>query len=254
MKKNVLSFALIVCILVVLVTGVSLAACTGKKSNNPNEISTSPQNVISTSCRIEYLDNNLAWNIFTEAKYKLNTSYENCLNNFQIEKTNYWQEGTRKSSSTMQYLMVNHEYGPYYIIRDTRLYDTNNKTDFLYYNKNKKLNLMSETIDNVENYNTLYYNKQMTCLTNEDICLENLLLCEIDKDGNYILKFSKTFDSAVDYDDYVAYYEVEISSDKLFSKYRNCVETNTSSGYIDYTETYSYNVVNSEELLSLIPN
>ena len=94
----------------------------------------------------------------------------------------------------------------------------------------------------------------MKCLTNEDICLENLLLCEIDKEGNYILKFTKTFDSDEDYNDYVAYYEVEISSGKMFSKYRNYVKTNTSSGYIDYSQTYSYNVVNAEELLSLIPN
>lgn len=201
-----------------------------------------------------YIDNVLAWNIFTEAKYKLNTSYNNCINNLQIDIVNYWQSKTHSSTIQLQYYRgISNSGIQSYTIRYKGTYDGTSSYDDIYFNDNSKFNVATNTITTA-NYDHLRYNKQMKCLTNVDICFENLLYCEMNAEGEYIFKFTKTYDVESDYDDYEAFYEVKLTKDKMFAEYKNYVKTNTSSGYIDYTETYSYNVVNGEELLNLIEN
>ena len=204
-----------------------------------------------------YIDNTLAWNIFTEAKYKINTSYQNCLSNFKIESENYYQDSTQGSKSKIEYIKINTtHYDSYYVIRHSSedINITSSKEDIIYYNNNSMFDVISNKTTSNINYDKFKYNNQMGVLTNDDIIYDNLLTCELTKDGNYIFKFSKTFDSANDYEDYDAYYEVILSKDQMFCSYRSYYKTNSSSGYTQSIENYSYNTVDTEQTLDLIEN
>lgn len=234
---------------------LSLSGCSSTDKDKLNNPSTITNNYYTEQkSGLTYIDNVLAWNIFTEAKYKINTSYENCLNNFQIEKESYFQDKSHGSKSTYQYVKDKHETQlSSYIIRvKFEDIDSSHKMDNIYYNSKSNFNVIENTVTSVTDYKNLMYDNEMSVLSKVDITCDNLLSCEETEEGGYVLKFAKTFNNDNNYENYDAYFEVYISSNKMFSEYRHYVKTHTSSGYAQLVEKYTYNTVDANELKSIL--
>lgn len=257
MNKGKLKKILASCAMGVMVPvlSLSLAGCSSTDKDKLNNPSTITNNYYTEQkSGLTYIDNVLAWNIFTEAKYKINTSYENCLNNFQMERESYFQDKSHGSKSTYQYVKDKHETQPSsYIIRvKSEDIHSSSKTDNIYYNTNSKFDVIENTVSSVTGYKGVMYFNVMSVFTAADITYDNLLYCEETEEGGYVLKFAVTGTDNKDFKDYDAYYEVCISSDKMFSGFRQYVKSSTSSGYTQLVEKYTYNTVDANELISIL--
>jgi len=247
MKKIFKSLALS---LLIVPCAFMLFGCTTKvKEEMPS--ATNQETVLT---EIKQISKEQAWNVMQEAKYKFNTSYNNCLNNLSVNRIYSYQSGSKSNISNFDYVQTNLDTSSgLYTIRYTLNLSNGSKYDDIYYEYTKHYNVINGTTETVENYNNFRPHNQFSCLTNLDLSNENLLYGQLLDDNTCILKFIKTVEG-IDSNSYIAYYEVEISNEGMFVGFKSYKQTHTSSGYESIIETYSYGTVNSEDILNLLPS
>ena len=242
MKKKLLIFTLLCLIMPVCLL---FSAC----NEAPNNEVSSTQNQEAITAE-EYISNDAAWGLITEADYKLELKYLDEFNNVSIEtKYDFLNGGEAYYNSYYDetlYFVRNTIADPYIIKRLTQ-YSQNSYSEGLFFEYNGENYYYSRVEGSSYSYERP--SLQGMLAVSQKYNKEDLLYCKKIQNDNYLIKFYKNHvDSENDYLSYTVLCEVVLSGDGLYQSRNEYIKTNTSSGTYNKKQNYVYGNVSYTEL------